>query len=101
MHQLLFQAYRRAYAELLAMWANQLACLEIASSSTSLQDYSTERDTLLAAPKAFAESIALNDEKEQLSTTYLHHQLFLVRKPICILSHPRTQEALTLQVSGP
>lgn len=61
-HAQLYSSYRRAYAELLAMWSNQLTCLEILKFD-SLQDYSTERVTLLATRGNFTESIASDNEK--------------------------------------
>ena len=65
-HAQLFSSYRRAYAELLAMWGNQLMCLEILKFD-SLQDYSTDRDTLLVAPRTLADSIDLENEKNSVN----------------------------------
>lgn len=65
-HAQLFSSYRRAYAELLGMWGNQLARLEILKFN-SLPDYFARRETSHTAAKAFSESMTSDNEKSSIN----------------------------------
>jgi WD repeat-containing protein 59 len=61
-HANLYSAYRQSYAELLAMWGKQLACLEVLKFD-ALPDYFKERDASLAIARSFTASITSSNEK--------------------------------------
>jgi WD repeat-containing protein 59 len=94
-HALLYSSYRRAYAELLAMWGNRLTCLEILKFDR-LQDYSAERTTLLAAPRMFAESTALEREKTKGNDIPLPSPIILGKKARLHPSTPSDRRGLDI-----